>query len=66
MKPGDSKNTVFTFKGKGNEEYGHPRSDLIVKLAEQEDPNSKYARSGDNLIYTHSMSLVDSFNSSPI
>jgi DnaJ-class molecular chaperone len=32
VKPGDAHNSQFTFRGKGNEEYGHPRSDLIIKL----------------------------------
>lgn len=34
VKPGQSLSTVLTFKGKGNESYGHPRSNLIVKLVE--------------------------------
>ena len=66
VKPGDSHNTMFTFRGKGNEEYGHPRSDLIIKLVQAEEKNQRFARSGDNLIYTHSISLRDSFNSTPI
>jgi DnaJ family protein B protein 4 len=33
VKPGESASTLLTFKGRGNEEYGHPRSCLVVKLA---------------------------------
>jgi DnaJ-class molecular chaperone len=39
---------------------------MIVKLGSQDEPDCKFARSGNNLIYTHSISLVDSFNSCPI
>lgn len=66
VKPGDPSGTSFTFKGKGNEEYGHPRSDLVIKLAQAEEKGNRFARSGDNLIYTHSITMRDSFNSSPI
>ena len=57
---------MLTFRGKGNEEYQHSRSDLLIKLAVESEPDSKFTRSGNNLVYTHSMSLVDAYNSSPI
>lgn len=66
VKPGDSSSTILTYRGRGNEEYGHSRSDLVVKLTAEVEPACQFTRSGDNLIYTHTISLVDSFDSAPI
>lgn len=67
VKPGHSNSTVLIFKGKGNQQYDHyQRSNLIVKLQSLPEPDSRFSRSGNNLIYTHSISLRDSLDSSPI
>jgi len=66
VKPGQKLCSTMTFKGKGNEEYGHPRSNLIVKFAEEEEPECPFKRCGQNLVYTHDIGLRESFNSCPI
>lgn len=49
----------------GNEQYKRNRSNLVVHLkAAEEDIN--YTRNGDNLIYTHTISLRESLNCDPI
>lgn len=58
---------MLTFKGKGNQGHDHyNHSNLVVSLKAASEPNSPYSRSGNNLIYTHTMSLAESLNSSPI
>ena len=37
-----------------------------MKLQTQDEPSSSFARSGNNLIYTHQISLCDSLNATPI
>ena len=67
VKPGHSDSTVMTFKGKGNQGHdNYHHSNLVVSLKAAPEPNSAYSRSGNNLIYTHSLSLAESLNSSPI
>lgn len=67
IKQGYSIKTVLTFKGAGNQQYDHyHRSNLVVKLAAVDESASSYSRSGNNLIYRHTMSLKEALGSSPI
>lgn len=55
------------FKGLGHEQFGFPRSSLKIKLAAQEHADSAcFSRKGDDLIYTHKLSLVDALSCVPI
>ena len=66
VKPGFDVKTVLTFPGKGNEQYTHSQSKLIVKFTMDESISQKFVRRGDNLIYTHSLSLEDALRSATI
>ena len=44
--------------------YAHEKSDLIVRFVEI--PHSKFKRQGNNLIYSHKISLLDSLKSIPV
>jgi DnaJ family protein B protein 13 len=67
IRAGYNRKTVLTYKGMGHEEYGHPTSDLVIKLDLTIDDESVWKRpqAGDNLVYTHSLSLNDAFNAAP-
>jgi len=58
--------TKLKLKGKGNEEYRWPASDVIISIKRIVDDDTVWNRRGDNLIYTHPISLADSFNAKPI
>jgi DnaJ family protein B protein 4 len=52
------------FHGEGHIRFGKAQGDLIIKLTQL--PNPKFKRSGEDLIYNHTISLVDSLKSMPI
>ena len=58
--------TVLTFAGLGNEQFQNTRSNLVIKLSLDDSFKTNFVRSGNNLIYTHSMSLKDALKSAPI
>ena len=58
--------TVLTFAGLGNEQFQNTRSSLVIKLSLDDSVKTNFVRSGNNLIYTHSMSLKDALTCSPI
>jgi|DEB0MinimDraft_12_1074336.scaffolds.fasta_scaffold76281_1 DnaJ-class molecular chaperone len=67
IKPGYSQDkTKLKLRGRGHEEYSHPASDLLISIKRVVDDDTVWARKGDNLIYTHPISLQDSFNAKPI
>ena len=65
VRPGYSEKNNLTFKGEGNQQYRRDPTDLIVSFVEVEadrsNPNyeltKKYQRLGDDLVYTHTLSL---------
>lgn len=58
VQPGYTEETKLVFKAKGNEARGHDASNLIVKFKETESAeNTNFKRIGDDLVYTHSISL---------
>ena len=66
IKPGYSIGEVLTFAGMGNEQFTYPRSALKIKLVEDTSVKTNFVRRGNNLIYTYSLSLQDSFMQKPI
>lgn len=70
LKPGSCAGTVLTFAKKGNQQYMHEASNLRVKLVQIDDAHdentNKFVRRGNDLIYTHKMSLKDALASSPV
>ena len=57
IKPGYAIGEVLTYVHRGNEQYTYPRSALKVKLIEDKSVKTNFLRRGNNLIYTHSLSL---------
>ena len=69
--PGLDEKNVFKFPGMGNEAPGQiscnkilNSADLVVKIKEM--ANKNYKRKKNDLIYTHSITLVDALNSEPV
>ena len=62
--PGFSEETKLVYKGLGHESFGAKPSDLIVKFKQL--PMVGMQRSGDDFIYTHTVSLVDALQMQPI
>ena len=56
----------MTFPGKGNEQYSHSQSKLIVKFSLDESLSGNFTRKGEHLIYTHSLTLEDALKSATI
>ncbi|VAH01661.1 unnamed protein product [Triticum turgidum subsp. durum] len=57
IKPGWKKGTKITFPEKGNETRNVIPSDLVFIIEERAHP--KFKRDGNDLVYTHKISLVD-------
>ena len=57
IKPGWKKGTKITFPEKGNERRNVVPSDLVFIIEERAHP--KFKRDGNDLIYTHKISLVE-------
>ena len=55
----------MVFKNRGNDGYTCDTSALRITLALDETEHSPYRREGNDLIYTHSCSLVDSVQQAP-
>lgn len=56
--------TELKFPHEGHQRFGHERSDIVAKFVEL--PHKKFKRSGNDLIYSHKISLLDSLKSTPI
>lgn len=60
VKPGWKKGTKITFPGEGDEAPGSTPPDIVFVVQEKADASeSAYAREGNNLVYTHKISLSD-------
>ena len=70
VKPGFDCDTVIHFASKGHEAFAYHQSGLNVKFSLLQDDNAEnilpYVRNGDDLVYTHKMSLEDALLSRPI
>jgi len=59
IKAGYDVDTVLTFSSKGNEEYARKQSALKINFSLEPSENCNFKRDGDDLIYTHTLSLED-------
>jgi DnaJ-class molecular chaperone len=59
IKPGYSSSTVLRVEGEGHQNVHGNSSDLLFKI--EELPHPSYSRKGDNLIYTHMLTLAEVF-----
>ena len=66
VKPGNDTETVLTFPTKGNEAFSYHQAPLHVKFVLKDGPDCNYRRKGNDLIYTHSLSLEDALLSRPV
>lgn len=72
IKPGYDTDKVITYPSKGNEAFAYHQSKLNIhfELTNEDQKgviiNNGYVRDGDNLIYTHELSLEDALLSKPI
>ena len=68
VKPGYDTDTVLTYASKGNQAYACKNSAMVVKFALDNSTveEKRYRRKGDDLIYTHSMTLEEALLSRPI
>lgn len=64
VKPGMGPWTELRLVGEGHERFGLEKSDLVIKFKEVFHPLFK--RQGDDLIYLHKISLLDSLLSTPV
>ena len=65
VKPGYDTDTVLTFPSKGNEAFSYKTSCLNIKFA-LEESETNFKRKGDDLVYTHSLSLEDALLCKPV
>jgi DnaJ-class molecular chaperone len=56
--------TELRFPREGHQRFGHERSDIVAKIVEI--PHPKFKRQGNDIIYSHKISLLDSLKSVPI
>lgn len=63
VKPGYGVDTILRFSKEGNQAFRQIQADLVVKF--KQISHSNFHRSGDNLIYTHDISLQDALLSTP-
>lgn len=59
VKPGWKKGTKVSFVNEGDEGHNAIPADLIFVIEEKENSDPGYIRDGNNLIYTHKLSLSD-------
>lgn len=64
VKPGYSELTVLEFPSKGNQAYSHHPSKLIIKFSQI--ANDQYKRKGNDLTYTHKITLEQAILSEPV
>lgn len=64
IEPGMSEATKIIFPLKGNQAYAHADSVLVVSIKQVEDEH--FRREGNDLIYTHSVSLEDAIRGEPV
>jgi len=62
--PGYSEETKLVFEGRGHEAFGAHTSNLVICLKQK--PLANFVRKGDDLVYTHTLSLVDALQMQPV
>ena len=66
ISPGMSESTVMVIKREGNEQPGYEPTDLIIRLKAADNCDCTFKRLGDDLLYTHKMSLQDAIRCKPM
>lgn len=61
IKPGFGEHTVLRYPGVGNESFGSKPSDLVIKFKLLPEATN-YTRSGNDLYYVHTCSLIDALS----
>lgn len=59
VKPGWKKGTRVVFPKEGDALFGHMPADIVFAVSEQEEASTPFKRVGDDLLYTHRISLAD-------
>lgn len=59
-----SESTQIVYPLKGNQAYAHADSALVVRIKQVED--DCFRREGDDLVYTHTLSLEDAIKGEPV
>ena len=62
--PGFSPENRLVFPGRGHQSFAAHPSDLIVRFRQNPMPN--YERRGDDIIYTHTITLVEALQMQPV
>ena len=62
--PGFSCDTVLVHEGRGHESFGAHPSNLVIKFSQK--PLANFERKGDDLVYTHTLSLVEALQMQPV
>lgn len=64
MKPSYSENTELVFPSKGNEAFAWAASRLVIKFKQEDHEN--YRRNGNDLIYSHRLTLEEALIAEPV
>ena len=62
VKPGWKKGTKITFPEEGDEGYESVPADVIFVIQENNNDTPAFVRDGNNLVYTHKLSLSDALS----
>mmetsp|Transcript_31285 Transcript_31285/g.38692 ORF Transcript_31285/g.38692 Transcript_31285/m.38692 type:complete len:297 (+) Transcript_31285:28-918(+) len=62
--PGFNAETRLVYPGKGHEAFAAHCSDLVVRFAQK--PMQNYERRGDDIIYTHTLTLIEALQMQPV
>ena len=62
--PGFSEETKLVYDGRGHESFGAHPSNLVIKFSQK--PLANFVRKGDDLVYTHTLSLVEALQMQPV
>lgn len=62
--PGFSPETRLVYEGRGHEAFGAHPSNLVIRFCQK--PLLNYERKGDDLYYTHTITLLDALMMKPV
>jgi len=66
VKPGFDTESSLKFASRGHQKQAYFQSALIVRFALKQQDGVNYHRKGDDLVYTHSLSLEDALMICPV
>ena len=64
VQPGYSEQTKLVFEGMGHESFGAHPSNLVIAFKQK--PLQSYERKGDDLVYTHTLTLLEALQNQPV